>query len=87
MKKDVAGVFVGREAVFDERADVVGAGVVVGSEYDRGGDLFAECLVGDADDGGFEYGGVLVEDFLDFAWVDVKAAADDQFFLRSTMKK
>ena len=48
-----------------------------GSWLDVGGDGFAPFVVGYADDGGLQHGGVAGEDVLDFLGVDVLSAADD----------
>jgi hypothetical protein len=74
-------VLVGRDAL----AEVVGGDVTAVAQDDDGGDLLAEHGVGDADDCGLLDVGVLVEDLLDLARVDVVAARMIMSFLRSMM--
>src|SRR3954454_14535718 len=76
-----ARVLVGGHALLDEVAHVVLAGVLTVLEHDRGADLLAHLLVGHRDHGGLGHGGVLVEDLLDLARIDVVAAADDHVLL------
>src|SRR4051794_14197665 len=76
-----ARVLVRRDALLDEIAHVVLARVLAVLEHDRGADLLPHLLVGHSDHGGLGDGGVLVEDLLDLARVDVVAPADDHVLL------
>src|SRR5215469_8784873 len=74
---DALGAFVPREGsarVRDERGLVE---VVAGAEGDPRGDLLAPVRVRHPGDGGFRDRGVVLEDGLDLARVDVEAAGDD----------
>jgi hypothetical protein len=64
-----------------ELPQFLGVGPGPGTQGDHGGDLLAEEIVANPDDGGLGDGGVLVEDLLDLPWVDVVAAADDEVLL------
>ena len=77
----MARVLVGGDPVADECDDLGGVGAGAGFERDRGTDLLAEALVRDAEHGGLGHRGVLVDDLLDLAGVDVEPAADDQVLL------
>src|SRR6476646_1447595 len=48
LEPHVARVLVGRDAGFDELLDVLRGGPAAGLEHDRGADLLAELVVGDA---------------------------------------
>src|SRR3954464_12781826 len=76
-----ARVLVGGHALLDEVAHVVLGRVLTVLEHHRGADLLPHLLVGHRDHGGLGHGGVLVEDLLDLARVDVVAAADDHVLL------
>ena len=78
---DPPRVLVGGDALLDERDDLGGVGAGAGFERDRGADLLAEALARDAEHGGLRDGGVLVDDLLDLAGVDVEPAADYQVLL------
>src|SRR3954454_9448286 len=78
---DDARVLVGGHALLGEGADGVRVGLRAVLEDDRRRDLLAHLLVRHADDRGLRDRGVLVEDLLDLARVDVVAAADDHVLL------
>src|SRR3954463_13959614 len=78
---DVTWVFVGGDALLDERAQVPRRRPGPGLERDRRPDLLAEGLVRDADHRRLADVRVLVDDLLDLARVDVEAAADDDVLL------
>src|SRR5262245_60525444 len=70
---DVTRVLVGRDARLDVVAQLGRGGGRARLERDRGPDLLAERVVRDADHGRLEHGGVLVDDLLDLARVDIEA--------------
>ena len=75
------GVLVCGDPRLDEALDLLGIRLVAGLEDDRGADVLAELVVGQAHDRGLHDVGVLVEHLLDLARVDVEAAADDHLLL------
>ncbi len=81
---DVAGGFVGGDALADEGAEFVFGGALVGgkvgAELDEGDGGFAAGFVLDAEDGGDDDGGVLLEGVFDFAGEDFFAGHDDHVF-------
>ena len=78
---DQARVLVGGDPLLDVGADLLGRQLLALVEDDRGADLLAPLVVGDADHRRFADLRVLVEHLLDLARVDVVAAADDQVLL------
>src|SRR5262249_7483168 len=78
---EVAGVLVRRDPVLHVRPQFLGRGRGAGLERDGRADLLAELVVGDPDHGRLGDRGMLVEDLLDLARVDVVAAADDHLLL------
>src|SRR3954447_17209715 len=78
---DLARVLVAGDLLLDVRAQLVLGDVLAVLERDRGADLLAELLVRDADHRRLGHRGMLVEDLLDLARIDVVAAADDHVLL------
>ncbi len=68
-------------AVAHQSNQFVGAQRGVGAQYHNGFDGFAPLLVRHADDGGGSHSGMRGDDILNFPWVDVESAGDDQIFL------
>ena len=66
-------VLVGREPLLRPCPELVGVGRGAGSWNHQRGDLLAEPVVRDSDDGGLEHVGMLVQHFLDLARIDVVA--------------
>src|SRR5204863_8149507 len=78
---DEPRVLVSRDALLHEVADLVGGSFRAFLERYGRANLLAEVLVRNPDDRGFPNGGMLVEDLLDLARVDVVAAADHKLLL------
>src|SRR5213080_3411170 len=72
---DLARVLVAGDLLLDVRAQLVLGDVLAVLERDRGADLLAELVVRDADHRRLGHRGMLVEDLLDLARIDVVAAA------------
>src|SRR3954447_18160397 len=78
---DLARVLVAGDLLLDVLAQLVLGDVLTILQRDRGADLFPQLGVRHAEHGGLGHRGMLVEDLLDLARVDVVAAADDQLLL------
>src|SRR6266536_2430003 len=77
---DVARDFVVSDLAFAEVLYFCSGGLYAGFEFDPGDDLFAIFGIGNANDLKVADLGMGVEEFLNFAWVDVFATADDHVF-------
>src|SRR5690348_7933054 len=74
-------VLVGGDPLLDVLADLLRGQLLALVEHDRGADLLAPLVVGDAEHRRFADLRVLVENLLDLARIDVVTAADNQVLL------
>ena len=81
MKSTVLGALTAAEAFLAQRDQLFGADALAGVEFDHRLHRLAPLLVGDADDGAVAHRRVGPDHLLDFARVDVEAAADDHVLL------
>src|SRR5215831_4788224 len=73
--------FVIGQAFAAEIDQLVLAGLHAILQHNERGNFFAVELIGNANRSGGRNGGMLIEDFVDFAWVDILAAANDHVTL------
>src|SRR4029078_1140648 len=78
---DLPRVLVGGDLVAGERAQFLRGRAGVRLQRHGRADFLAEVVVGYPDHGHLAHRRVLVQDFLDLAWVDVVAAPDDHVLL------
>src|SRR5271163_952608 len=77
----LAGIFVRRHSLLDVADELLGGDRGSGLEFDEGFDLFAQQVIGHADDRRLRDRGVGVQHLFDLAGVDVVAAPDDEVLL------
>ena len=84
-KGDRLGGLVRGQVLFAKTDNFFFSGLLVFLQHHRGLDGLSPFLIGDAEYGGFQDLGVLVEDIFDFGGIDVFSAGKIMSFLRSTM--